>query len=81
MFVTITNDHDGEVIYQRKLEDDELLDPVIYAKDYLEWADLDVELDMDGHVPLGCGDFTVELAEHPGTGVCWTAQSFFASTY
>jgi hypothetical protein len=77
MFLTITDDHSGAILQHRPLHDSDLLDVDLYAA---EFADLEgLELGRDsGRVPLGCGDFTVELADNPGSGVCWVARSYFA---
>lgn len=76
MILTITSDQDGDVLFQRPLEGDELLDCDIYAERFASDY-FDADISRDGHVPLGCGEFTVELADNPGTAVCWSTRSYF----
>lgn len=76
MFLTITWDQSNEVAYQRELDDDEILDCDFFAQEFVENFDLG-GLSRGGFVPTGMGDFTVELAEEPKSGVCWTIQSYF----
>jgi hypothetical protein len=80
MFLHITCDQSGHTLLSRKLRGAEILDCDLYAAQFA--ADhFDAALDMrGGHVPAHCGDFTVELADNPGTGVCWTSQSYFLET-
>ena len=76
MILTITFDNSDEIALQRLLEDHELLDCDLYAKQFAN-DHLDADLSLDGIVPLGCGQFSVEIAEHPKTFVCWQARSYF----
>lgn len=76
MFLTITDDTSDDILFQRELDGNETLDcdtyAIAFAADYY-----DSTISFDGHVPLGCGQITVELAEHPRSGSCWASQSYF----
>ncbi len=76
MYLTITEDGTGEILEQRKLGDEEHLDPDKYAAAYAEEREQEID-DSDGYVPLGCAHITVELAEEPQTAVCWVSRSYF----
>jgi len=76
MFLTITDDHSGAILQHRALSDSEILNPDFYAEDFAMIEGLD--LSTRGNVPLGCGDFTVELGEYPLTGSCWISRSYCA---
>ncbi len=76
MYVTAIDDHDNTVIFQRKLDDDDILDPNIYAAEVADMYCADVD-GTEYYVPSGLGDFTIELAEEPMTAVCWTARAYF----
>ncbi len=79
LFLTVTLDDSGEVRHQQELEDD---DPV--CCDY--WANwygksIGYPLDIEAsNVRLGCADLTIEIAENPGTAVCWASKSYFYKT-
>lgn len=76
MFVTITEDATGDILMQRKLNEDDTLDLSIYAQEFCD--KMGVQLSKaNGHVPDHCGDFTVELAERPKSNSCWDVASFF----
>ena len=76
MFLTITADNSDEILLQRELEGHELVDcdvhAIAFASNYLC-----ADVSFDGHVPLGCGEFSVELAEFPKSGSCWSSRSYF----
>lgn len=76
MFVTITDDTSDDILYQRAIDDNEPLDCDHYAI-WFAGEYFDTEVSFAGHVPLGCGLFSVELAEQPKTAVCWQARSYF----
>lgn len=76
MYVTITSDDDNAIQFQRQLGDFDTLEPNYYA-DWYAAEHCNAAVNHDGTVPLGCGHFTVEIAEHPQTAVCWAAQSYF----
>lgn len=76
MRVCIKSDMDDEIMLDRELDDDEILDCDIYAAEIANLYGFTIDT-RDGHVPLGLADFTVELADQPNTGDCWTAQSYF----
>jgi len=78
MYLYITNDGDGSVLIDRALGDEESLEP----NDYLDEVEAlycgEVEVSREGgYCPLGCCDFTIEIAEEPSTGVCWQSRSYF----
>jgi hypothetical protein len=77
MYLQITNDQTGEVMHKRKLEGHEILDcdafAARFAADYYG-AELSKET---GRVFTGSADFTVELAECPGSAVCWNIKSYY----
>jgi hypothetical protein len=74
--LTISDDQSGEVYLQRKLDDSETLDCDFFAAAYAETMGVELA-PKTGHVPLGCGHFTVEIAEQPQTAVCWSSRSYF----
>ena len=76
MFVTITSDQTNAIEYQRRLDGWEVLNPRHFAKAYADMLGIDLS-DEDGHVPAGCGDFTVEIAEEPLSARYWASASFF----
>jgi hypothetical protein len=76
MFLTVIDDTSDEILFQRPLGDDETLDCDDHAP-ILARMLWDAEISFDGHVPLGCGQFTVEIAEYPRSGSCWMARSYF----
>ena len=78
MYLYVTNDRDGSVMIHRPLGDEESLEPNDYLDEVEELYYGELEVSREGgYCPLGCCDFTIETAEHPGTGVCWKAQSYF----
>ena len=79
MFVTITQDDTDEILLQRPLEGQEILDCLTYAKELGAIQGFNISEDT-GYCPTGCCDITVELAEHPQTGSCWAIESFFIAS-
>jgi hypothetical protein len=76
MFLTITDDQSGEILMQRTLSRRETIDCDAHAADFARDY-FDAAVSWDGYVPLGCGHFTVELAEAPRSSSCWSARSYF----
>ena len=76
MFVTVTWDDTGEIIMQRELSGEDILDCDLYAEEVADQQGFLFETD-NGHCPLGCCDYTVELADVPLSAVCWTSKSYF----
>jgi hypothetical protein len=78
MELYVTNDRDGSVIIHRPLGDDETLNPDDYIAEVENIYCGEATVSRSpGLVPLGCGDFTIEIAEYPGTAVCWASQSYY----
>lgn len=77
MFVIIEDPSTREILMQRELQGDELLDCELYAKEYAD--SIGYELDeTDGFIPACAGDFRVELLEDPENRVhLWTSQGFY----
>ena len=80
MIAVITHDREGsEVQWQYTLKDDDLVDLQQYAQMYADECGVELA-SKSGHVPLGCGDFTVTIYRDPadiGGVVCWSSESFF----
>ena len=77
MYLSITNDQTGEVLHKRKLAGHESLEPDLHAAEFAA-NHFGAKLSKcTGRVFTGSADFTVELAEHPGTAVCWTIKSYY----
>lgn len=76
MKVRAEHDSSREIIFERDLADDELLDCDIYAKEVAEMFGMDLSKE-GGHIPDGCGDFTITLADDPDSAVCWSHKSYF----
>ena len=84
MHVFVTDPSSDEVLMTRVLGDDEILDPIIYAR---EWANANgVELDETseeegGYIPDCSGHIRVELREDPDNTVCiWTGRNYFTKS-
>ena len=76
MYVTVTWDRDNEIMFQRELAGEDILDCDIYANEAAEMYGFNIN-NSDGYCPVGLCDFTVELADEPQTAVCWTTKSYF----
>ena len=68
MFVTAYHNSTNEIIFQRLLADDEIMDPLVFANQVAEMFCTTLAK-SDGYIPSGCGDFTIEFAEQPLTAV------------
>ncbi len=76
--LTITDDQSGTILEQRPLGDDETMTCDDYALAFMDKHRFESSID-NGYVPLGCGDFSVEIAEVPQSAVCWESKSYFFS--
>jgi hypothetical protein len=78
MHVFVTDPASDSVLMTRELHAEEILDPIIYAR---EWADANgVEIDEDdkGYIPDCSGHIRVELREDPANTVhIWSACNYF----
>jgi len=77
MYVVIYEPSSGEVVYQRALGDEELMDERKFADEYA--ASIDMQIDeSDGYIPNCCGDIRVEFRQDPENAVIiWSGQSFY----
>jgi hypothetical protein len=75
MYAYIFDSKDGELLETYVAEDD--LSPITYANMYAESVDCTVN--DAGHVPDGCGDIDVKIAEEPYSVRCWTSRSYYLS--
>ncbi len=69
-------DSTNEIIFERDLKDNETLDGDIYAEIVADMFDTGLSKDT-GYVQLGCGDFSITLADNPDSVVCWQSKSYF----
>ena len=78
MYLTITSDRSGEVLLQRELDGDELLDMDFFARNFASEM-YEGGISEGGIVPGGCGDFTVTLGDDPDPTafVVWDSKSYF----
>jgi hypothetical protein len=81
MHVFVTDPASNEVMMTRELRDEEILDPIIYAR---EWANANgVEIDETseeegGYIPDFSGDIRVELREDPANLVhIWSGRNYY----
>ncbi len=78
MYLTITSDTSHEVLLQRELDGDELLDMDFFAREFAQEI-YEGGISEGGSVLGGCGDFTVTLGDDPDPQafVVWNSKSYF----
>ena len=75
MILTVTWDNTDEIILQRAIKDNEIIDPDFFLGEIEEHLECSISVG-EGYVPYGCGDISVELADNPKSGACWTCASY-----
>lgn len=77
MFVVITRPETGEVMYQRELANDELMDERTFADKYAESLGVSIA-EPECYILNCCGDIRVEFRDDPNNSLhIWSGESFY----
>lgn len=78
MHVFVTDPASGETLMTRELRDEEILDPIIYAREWAQANGVEIDEDDPGYVPDCSGHIRVELREDPNNTVhIWNGANYF----
>jgi hypothetical protein len=77
MFLHIQHNQSGEVLVNRRLGPNEILDPEALTDKFLNGTELQRDL-PNGHIPAGCADYRTEIRTRKHDDVCiWEGLDWF----
>ena len=79
MFLTIEENHTGELLCNRRLGPNEKLDiEALVSKEIYKLYDGDLDLEMADNVPSGCAEYYAQIRTRKHDSLCvWTTADFF----
>ena len=79
MFLTIEENHTGELLCNRRLGPNEKLDiEALVSKEIDKLYDGELELEIADNVPNGCAEYYAQIRTRKNDGVCvWSTADFW----